>query len=144
MSPFAFALRNLRLKLDIRQAELARMAGYEQSYLSGIELGSKGPPTHEFVERLIKVLDLPATEANHLRKAREASERKFEIPTDAPEETYLLCNTLHTRLGQLHPLQRQAILNILQLPDDLKPASPLPEGSRRRRHSSNHPREGAM
>ena len=123
MSPFAFALRELRNRLDIRQAELARRVGYEQSYLSGLELGSKGPPTHEFVERLITALALPTSEADHLRKAREASERKFEIPTDAPEETYLLCNTLHSRLSQLHPLQRQAILSILQLPDVLNQAS---------------------
>lgn len=133
MSPFAFALRELRNRLNIRQADLARMVGYEQSYLSGLELGSKGPPTHEFVERLITALELPTSEADRLRKARGASERKFEIPTDSPEDTYLLCNTLHARLSQLHPLQRQAIFSILQLTDDLKSASPLPDKQGRQR-----------
>lgn len=131
MSPFASALRQIRLRYDLRQADLARMISYEQSYVSGVELGSKGPPTHEFVSKLIEVLELPAAEAEFLRQARQVSERKFEIRTDAPEETYLLCNMLHIRVGQLHPLQRQAILNILQLPDDLKAAPALPEKTKK-------------
>lgn len=50
MSPFSHFLHELRLRHQIRQAELAELLGYEQSYISALEIGAKGPPTEEFVE----------------------------------------------------------------------------------------------
>lgn len=144
VSPFAHILRQLREQYGLRQTELAEVLSYEQSYISALELGSKGPPTWEFVERLIKALSLPSSEADLLRQAREASERKLEIPTNAAEETYLLCNTLRNRIGQLHPLQLKAILAILALADDLKPVSPMVMHNAQRRLPITRMKEGAM
>jgi len=53
MSPFSHFLHELRMRLEIRQAELAELVGYEQSYISALEVGLKGPPTQEFITRLI-------------------------------------------------------------------------------------------
>ena len=50
MSPFSHFLHELRLRHQIRQSELAELLGYEQSYISALEIGAKGPPTEEFVE----------------------------------------------------------------------------------------------
>jgi predicted transcriptional regulator len=47
MSPFSHFLHTLRMRLEIRQAELAALVGYEQSYISALEVGLKGPPTEE-------------------------------------------------------------------------------------------------
>jgi transcriptional regulator with XRE-family HTH domain len=47
------------MRHGIRQAELAEALGYEQSYISALEVGLKGPPTEVFVERLIQVLQIP-------------------------------------------------------------------------------------
>jgi len=38
-SPFAVFLKNLRLRSSQRQHELAKLLGYEQAYISSIELG---------------------------------------------------------------------------------------------------------
>ena len=56
MSPFARYLAELRKRLGMRQGEFSVLVGYDQSYLSALDTGLKGPPTQEFVERLIKAL----------------------------------------------------------------------------------------
>ena len=55
MSPFSRYLVDLRRRLGVRQGELADLLGYDQSYLSALEIGQKGPPTPEFVDRLARV-----------------------------------------------------------------------------------------
>lgn len=50
MSPFGQLLHELRQKSGLRQVELAERMGYEQSYLSALELGVKGPPPTEFID----------------------------------------------------------------------------------------------
>jgi transcriptional regulator with XRE-family HTH domain len=66
MSPFSHFLHDLRMRLEIRQAELAELVGYEQSYISALEVGLKGPPTQEFIARLIHALSLSPAEQQHL------------------------------------------------------------------------------
>jgi transcriptional regulator with XRE-family HTH domain len=58
MSPFATAFRDLRIAYGLRQAEFATRLGFEQSYISAIELGTKGPSTLDFMERLVERLEL--------------------------------------------------------------------------------------
>lgn len=41
MSPFSHFLHELRMRYDIRQVELAETMGYEQSYISALEVGIK-------------------------------------------------------------------------------------------------------
>jgi predicted transcriptional regulator len=47
MSPFASALHSIRMQHGICQTVLADMIGYEQTYISALEVGKKGPPTQE-------------------------------------------------------------------------------------------------
>ncbi|WP_240989704.1 helix-turn-helix domain-containing protein, partial [Cupriavidus taiwanensis] len=56
-SPFATFIRDLRLRSGLRQHELAKLLGYEQAYVSAIELGAK-PPSEEFLGRLDRGLSL--------------------------------------------------------------------------------------
>lgn len=46
------------MRHGMRQGDLAEAMGYEQTYISALEIGSKGPPTDEFIERAIKALQL--------------------------------------------------------------------------------------
>ncbi|WP_310317448.1 helix-turn-helix domain-containing protein [Paraburkholderia terricola] len=50
-TPFAVFLRGLRLRSALSQTDLAKKLGYEQAYVSALELGTK-PPSTEFLERL--------------------------------------------------------------------------------------------
>ncbi len=58
MSPFSNAFRELRIFCGLRQAEFAEKLGFEQSYISAIEIGTKGPPGIDFVNTLITRLNL--------------------------------------------------------------------------------------
>jgi len=62
MSPFSHMLYELRMRFEIRQADLAELVGYEQSYISALEVGSKGPPTPEFIDKLVSVLELSGSD----------------------------------------------------------------------------------
>ena len=88
MSPFSHFLHELRLRHQIRQSELAELLGYEQSYISALEVGIKGPPTEEFVQKLITTLALPPSAQLELKEAVAASDRKLSIPADSPQSHY--------------------------------------------------------
>ena len=117
MSPFATLLHSLRMRHGIRQTELAEKIGYEQSYISAVEVGKRGPPTPEFVERLIFGLMLSADESAKLRDAAEASQRKLVIADDAPEDIYWMLKALRDNLPKLCARQAKLIHEILRIND---------------------------
>lgn len=126
MSPFASLLHEMRTQRGLRQFELAEMLGYEKSYISSLEIGTKGPPTQEFVEKLIATLELEAEEQRFLYAAFNASQRKFVLEPDSPAETYWLISELRERIDALHPVQIKMIRDLLRMPDLLqkKPFEP--------------------
>ena len=132
MSPFSTTFRRVREKYGLRQKDLADLLGYEQSYLSALEVGSKGPPTSEFVQQLVSVLRLSPDEARQVWEAMDASQRKIQIPNDAPQSTFLLCHELRKQIDHLHPSQVEAILAILRLSASLK--DPEPSGVQKFRY----------
>ncbi len=135
MSPFSRYLHQLRMQHGIRQAELAELMGYEQSYISALEIGSKGPPTAEFIEKLIQAVELIPEEQAELRSAAAASQRKLVVPADVPEETYWLLQDLRTNIGELRPVQIRLIREILQIQNELNRCSSDPVRRLRRRQS---------
>jgi transcriptional regulator with XRE-family HTH domain len=115
MSPFSAHFHALRVRLGIRQSELAPILGYEQSYLSALEVGIKGPPTEEFISKLASALDLDDAERSALTEAAEESNRKFQLPHDAPMEVFKMCNELWKEIQTLHPAEVQMIRDVLHL-----------------------------
>lgn len=115
MSPFSIDLRNLRDHQGLRQSELAAKLGYEQSYVSALEVGTKGPPTPEFVERLIECLALDMEWQRRLWEAYTMSQRKFVLPLQASPEMYRLCHELRAQIDRLHPAQIELIRFALHL-----------------------------
>lgn len=126
MSPFASLLNEMRKQRGLRQFELAELLGYEKSYISSLEIGTKGPPTQEFIEKLISTLQLDAEEQTFLYAAFNASQRKFVLEPDSPAETYWLISELRERIDALHPVQIKMIRDLLRMPDLLqkKPFEP--------------------
>lgn len=129
MSPFSHFLHELRLRHQIRQSELAELLGYEQSYISALEVGIKGPPTQEFVQRLITTLDLPLSAQLELKEAVAASDRKLSIPADSPQTHYRMLKELREQFDNLHPLQVRLIQEALAMRGSL--VDPQPEPIRR-------------
>ncbi len=138
MSPFSHFLHELRLRHQIRQSELAELLGYEQSYISALEIGAKGPPTEEFVEKLIVALGLPPSEQEEIREIAAASQRKLVLSLDSPQDVYWLLKGLREQLDTLHPGQIKLIQDALNLKGalvDRKP-EPLRRIKRRRREEA--------
>lgn len=119
----------------MRQSELAQRMGYEQTYISALEVGNKGPPTAEFVEKLITTLALGTEEQARLAQAVEASQRKLVLEIDSSPETYWMLKELRERIQFLHPAQIKMIRDVLQLPETLKERAIEPVYRLKRRRS---------
>lgn len=115
MSPFSHLLRELRMRHNVRQVELAELLGYEQSYISALEVGLKGPPTQEFIERLKAALPLSSAEQQELLAAVEASQRKLVLDSDTPQDVYWLLKELRDAVQQLSPVHVRMIRDVLSL-----------------------------
>src|SRR5690554_6154832 len=133
MSPFAVNLRRLRLERGLRQKDMADLLGYEPSYLSALERSAKGPPKHDFVERLIQGLALTNEEQAELKEALRMSKRQVSLPSAAPSEEYELLRELEPQLGQLHPIQIQLIRQALAIPGAFFDSTPWRVASSDRR-----------
>jgi len=119
MSPFADTFYQIRMRYGIRQTELANILGYEQTYISAIEVDKKGPPSEEFIQRFIQKLNLTDLEANKLIKAAAASKRKFTLNSELPQDVFWMMHDMQERLPELSTVQIQLIRQILGLKDSL-------------------------
>lgn len=115
MSPFAHLLRELREKRKLRQKDAAEILGYEQSYLSALENGGKGPPQKNFINRLIMKYGLNDDEQSHLLIALKQSKRRIVLPLNADLDEYQIFNQLENQLGYLKPQQIELIKLALNL-----------------------------
>jgi len=118
----------------ICQTVLADMLGYEQTYISALEVGKKGPPTQEFVDKLITALNLSGEERDRIFEAYEASCRKLVIDNDMPQDVYWLLRDLKKHLHGLAKTQIKLIRQILVLNED-KENVPLQTVGRIKRRS---------
>lgn len=115
-TPVSIFLRELRLQLALTQTELADLVGYEQAYVSSMELGTRGP-SKEFLQKLALALELGQEEQRQLEVALHSSNRRFVLSPEASTKTFLFCNDLWDRLETLHPALLEALHVLLTLPD---------------------------
>lgn len=117
MSPFSTYFHELRRRYRVSQKELAKRMGYEQGYISGLEVGRKGPPNEEFIGKLINTLDLDEDEQSALNQAVIESKRRYILPGDAPIDVYRMVRKLWIEMDNLQPTQVRAINEILSFQD---------------------------
>ena len=79
MSPFSVLIGELRKSRSMRQGDFAKAIGYEQSYVSGIESGTKSTPSDEFLQKMKHTLELNNAE---LIKALFLSSSSFKENID--------------------------------------------------------------
>ena len=111
MSPFSRQIRTFRENRNLRQSEAAELLGYEQSYLCGLETGSKGTPNTEFVNQLIYRYELSEQEIENLWNSLKRSNRRYVIPLKASTEIYELYYLLNEQVNELTPTQ----INLIQI-----------------------------
>lgn len=134
MNSFASLLHSIRLNRGIRQIELADLIGYEQTYISVLEVGKKGPPTTEFITKLSTSLDLSPEEIEQLLDAADASQRKFVFDADVPQDVYWLMRDLRKCLPELNSAQIDLIRLAIDLKDRVK-ERPAVVSHKLKRHS---------
>lgn len=144
MSPLSSVLHELRNTLGLRQSKLAERIGYEQSYISALEIGAKGPPPPEFVTRLIVALHLDELWQSRLWESLELSQRKIVLPSEASESLYRMCNALRQQIDSLHPAQIELMRMALELPRSLATDRRPPALRLRRRSKFNNKESAGM
>lgn len=115
MSPFSRTIRMFRESRKLRQSDAAELLGVENSYLCGLETGSKGTPNSEFVRLLVKRYALDEVEIEALMDSLKLSNRRITIPLKASCEEYKLVNNLNEQLGNLSVTQ----INLMQIALDM-------------------------
>lgn len=115
-SPVSIYLRDLRLQAGMTQLDLAHSIGYEQGYVSAIELGLKSP-SKEFLAKLAAGLNLCDIDQLALEQALKASNKRFLLPPDASMQTYRFCNDLWDKMERLHPAVLDAMHLMLKVED---------------------------
>jgi len=123
------------MQRNVRQVDLAEQMSYEQSYISALEVGTKGPPTPEFLARLAAVLSLSEDERKRLDLVVGASQRKVVIDADKPQEIFWMFKELRDQLDFLTSSQVRAIREVLRITSDAKQT--LHEPMRRLRRRNN-------
>lgn len=117
-SPISTYLRDLRLRVGVTQLNLAHSIGYEQAYVSSIELGLKSP-SPEFLSKLVAVLKLSLEDRENMEMAVKASRRRFILPPDSSAKTYVFFNELWDKLDRLHPALLDAMHVMLKVEEQV-------------------------
>lgn len=117
-SPISIYLRDLRLRVGVTQINLAHSIGYEQAYVSSIELGLKSP-SPEFLSKLVAMLKLSLEDRENLEMAVKASRRRFILPPDSSAKTFLFFNELWDKLDRLHPALLDAMHVMLKVEEQV-------------------------
>jgi len=131
-SPFSVFFRNLRLRHGLRQHEMAAQLGYEQAYLSAIELGSKSP-SEEFLGKLVEMMGLSEQDQTEMNQAIKESRRRYVLPAEVPTDVYRLCSELWENIDQLYPAQVRMIREAIKFHDEMAAQPRYQPGRIRRR-----------
>ncbi|WP_374361008.1 helix-turn-helix domain-containing protein [Pseudoduganella danionis] len=115
MSPFSVYLSELRIRHGLRQTKLAALLGYEQGYISALELGTKGPSNEEFLARLVQVFRLTDQEQAELALAVKQSQVRYTLPRDIPPEAFRFFAEVYEKIERLAQPQWQAMRAIASL-----------------------------
>lgn len=115
MTQFGEMLRRERKETNLLLGDVAERMRISVPYLSQIENGRR-PPTDTFVERVILVLGLSATQGNELRRAaaQAATEFSLKVGSNAPAEDRVLASRLAYGFARLSPEKKQRLRELIE------------------------------
>ncbi|MDE2227564.1 MAG: helix-turn-helix transcriptional regulator [Alphaproteobacteria bacterium] len=127
MTPFGVKLRQLRAERGIRLKDMADSLGVSGAYLSALEHGRRGRPTHAMVVAICAQLGIIWDDADELMRLARISHPRITVDTAGlSAEATELANLLAERIRKLPPDR------VARLLDLLKTAPPGPPTRRRR------------
>jgi transcriptional regulator with XRE-family HTH domain len=130
MTPFGVRLRQLRAERGISLKQMAETLGVSAAYLSALEHGRRGRPTHAMVVAICALLNIIWDDADELHRLARLSHPRITVDTAglSPAATEL-ANLLAERIRKLPPEQVERLLELLK-------STPATELTRRRRRHS--------
>lgn len=103
---FGICLFELRRRRNLSQKSMAILAGMDQSYLAGLEVGRRPPPKEKQLLRLIQALQATSIEEQELRVAHAISKLVDVIDELNPERgRALVALSLHLQNISLDDLK---------------------------------------
>jgi transcriptional regulator with XRE-family HTH domain len=132
MTPFGVKLRQLRQERGTTLKDMADQLGVSAAYLSALEHGRRGRPTHAMVVAICAQLNIIWDEADELMRLARLSHPRVTVDTAglSPAATEL-ANLLAERIRKLPPERIERLLDILKT----MPAAP----ARRRKRPAAKP-----
>lgn len=127
MTPFGVRLRRLRAERGLRLKDMADALGVSAAYLSALEHGRRGRPTHAMVVSICAHLGIIWDDADELMRLARISHPRITVDTAglSPEATEL-ANLLAERIRKLPPERVARLLDLLK-------TAPAGSSPRRRR-----------
>jgi transcriptional regulator with XRE-family HTH domain len=115
MTPFGVRLRQLRAERGISLKQMAEALGVSAAYLSALEHGRRGRPTHAMVVAICAQLNIIWDEADDLHRLARLSHPRVTVDTAglSPAATEL-ANLLAERIRKLPPERVERLLELLK------------------------------
>ncbi|HYM03284.1 MAG TPA: helix-turn-helix domain-containing protein [Stellaceae bacterium] len=131
MTPFGVRLRQLRQERGMSLKSMAEALGVSAAYLSALEHGRRGRPTHALVVAICAQLNIIWDEADDLMRLARLSHPRVTVDTAglSPSATEL-ANLLAERIRKLPPDRVERLLELLKT---------APTGAVRRRRRAARP-----
>ena len=117
MTPFGHRLRQLREARGLQLKAMAEALGVSPAYLSALEHGKRGRPTHAMVVAICAYLNIIWDEADELTRLARISHPRVTVDTSglSPRATEL-ANLLAERIRLLPPARVEQMLALMELP----------------------------
>ena len=124
MTPFGTRLRQLRAERGIRLKDMAEALGVSGAYLSALEHGRRGRPTHAMVVAICAQLNIIWDDADEVMRLAKLSHPRVTVDTaglsaEATELANLLAERIRKlNVDELRPVEALRLLAELQ--DELR------------------------
>jgi transcriptional regulator with XRE-family HTH domain len=115
VTPFGVRLRQLRAERGISLKSMAEALGVSAAYLSALEHGRRGRPTHAMVVAICAQLNIIWDDADEVLRLARLSHPRVTVDTAglSPDATEL-ANLLAERIRKLPPERVLRLLDILK------------------------------
>jgi transcriptional regulator with XRE-family HTH domain len=129
MTPFGVRLRQLRAERGTGMKQMAEGLGVSAAYLSALEHGRRGRPTHAMVVAICAQLNIIWDDADELHRLARLSHPRVTVDTAglSPAATEL-ANLLAERIRKLPSERVERLLDVLK-------SAPAARPKRRRRQT---------
>ena len=131
MTPFGIKLRQLREARGIKLKDMADALGVSGAYLSALEHGRRGRPTHAMVVAICAQLNIIWDEADELMRLARLSHPRVTVDTAGlSSEATELANLLAERIRKLAPERVERLLELVKTAP-MHPSRPVAPAARK-------------